>query len=147
VTFWVSRTSASLSCCRRGLSVQSKLSLTLADRARSRLPALAAVDSPTRLDAWTISSKLSGLLLAIVDTGPLYAVADLDDQDHDRCLAVLQRSDLELVVPALVVAEATYLIGTRLGSSAEAQFLRALGVVRSRTGRPYQLLPRLSEVS
>jgi predicted nucleic acid-binding protein len=168
----------------------------LADRARSPLPALAVVDSATRLDAWTRSSKLSGPVLAIVDTGPIYAVADSDDQDHDRCLEVLQRSDLELVVPALVVAEATYLIGTRLGSSAEAQFLRGLaalevespstedwaamaglveryadfplggtdacvaaiadrlgtdvivtldqrhfGVVRSQTGRPYQLLP------
>ena len=65
-------------------------------------------------------------MLAIVDTGPLYAVADADDDDHEECLAVLQRSDLELVVPALVVAEATYLIGTRLGAAAEVAFLRGL---------------------
>lgn len=65
-------------------------------------------------------------MLAIVDTGPLYAVADADDDDHERCLAVLQRHDLELVLPAMVVAEATYLIGSRLGTSAEAAFLRAL---------------------
>lgn len=65
-------------------------------------------------------------MLAIVDTGPLYAVADADDDDHEHCLAVLQRTDLELVVPALVVAEATYLIGRRLGARAEASFLRAL---------------------
>jgi uncharacterized protein len=65
-------------------------------------------------------------VLAIVDTGPLYAVADADDDDHEACLAVLQRADLELVVPALVVAEATYLIGSRLGPAAEATFLRGL---------------------
>lgn len=66
-------------------------------------------------------------MIAIVDTGPLYAVADADDEEHERCRATLERPDLELVIPALVVAEATYLIGTRLGSSAEAVFLRGLG--------------------
>jgi len=65
-------------------------------------------------------------MLAIVDTGPLYAAADADDHDHERSLAVLQRDDLELLVPALVVAEASYLIGSRLGPHAEATFLRAL---------------------
>ena len=65
-------------------------------------------------------------MLAIVDTGPLYAVADADDDDHERCLAVLQRSDVELVVPAMVVAETTYLIGSRLGPAAEAALLRGL---------------------
>lgn len=65
-------------------------------------------------------------MLAIVDTGPLYAVADADDSDHSACLEILQRADLELVVPALVVAEATYLIGSRLGSAAESTFLRSL---------------------
>lgn len=65
-------------------------------------------------------------MLAIVDTGPLYAVADADDDEHEACLSVLERSDLELVVPALVVAEATYLVGRRLGARAEAAFLRGL---------------------
>jgi predicted nucleic acid-binding protein len=65
-------------------------------------------------------------MLAVVDAGPLYAVVDADDQDHARCRAVLERADLELVVPALVVAEATYLIGRRLGASIEAAFARGL---------------------
>jgi uncharacterized protein len=65
-------------------------------------------------------------MLAIVDTGPLYAVADADDDDHELCLEVLERRDLELVIPALVVAEATYLVGTRLGAQAEASFLSGL---------------------
>ena len=65
-------------------------------------------------------------MLAVVDTGPLYAGADVDDLDHDRCAAVLQRPDLELVVPALVVAEVAYLVGSRLGPRIEAAFLRGL---------------------
>ena len=65
-------------------------------------------------------------MLAVVDAGPLYAVADADDDDHEHCLAILERNDLELVIPALVVTEVAYLIGTRLGPSAEATFLRSL---------------------
>jgi uncharacterized protein len=38
----------------------------------------------------------------------------------------LQQPHLELVIPALVVAEATYLVGSRLGPKAEAAFLRGL---------------------
>jgi predicted nucleic acid-binding protein len=68
-------------------------------------------------------------MLAIVDTGPLYAVADEDDDDHLPCLAVMERADLDLVLPAPVVAEATYLIGTRLGARAEAVFLRSLAAL------------------
>lgn len=64
--------------------------------------------------------------LAVVDTGPLYAVADRSERDHARCLVVLGRRDLNLVIPALVVAEAAYLIGSRLGATAEAAFLRGL---------------------
>ena len=66
-------------------------------------------------------------MFAIVDTGPLYAAADADDDDHDRCRDVLEQSEYRLVIPALVVAEATYLTGTLLGAKAEVRFLRALG--------------------
>ena len=65
-------------------------------------------------------------MLAVVDSGPLYAVTDTDDDDHEGSLAVLQRVDLQLVVPALVVAEVTYIVGRRLGPRAEARFLRGL---------------------
>ncbi|HEY5429773.1 MAG TPA: PIN domain-containing protein [Solirubrobacteraceae bacterium] len=68
-------------------------------------------------------------MLAVVDAGPLYATADGDDQDHEACRAVLSRADLRLVIPALVVAEATYFIGRRLGAQAEAVFLRGLGAL------------------
>lgn len=64
--------------------------------------------------------------LAIVDAGPLYAAADADDVDHDACVAALARPDIVPVVAALALAEATYLIGARLGAGAEAAFLRGL---------------------
>jgi predicted nucleic acid-binding protein len=68
-------------------------------------------------------------MIAIVDAGPLYAAVDADDDDHARCVDVLSRPDLELLVPALVVAEVTYLVGRRLGARAESAFLRGLSVL------------------
>jgi len=65
-------------------------------------------------------------MLAVVDAGPLYATADADDQDHEACRNVLARADLRLIIAALAVAEATYFVGRRLGSNAEAAFLRGL---------------------
>jgi predicted nucleic acid-binding protein len=64
--------------------------------------------------------------LAVVDAGPLYAAVDADDVDHKPSLGALSRADLRLVVPALVVAEATYFVGRRLGAPAESVFLRSL---------------------
>jgi uncharacterized protein len=66
-------------------------------------------------------------LIAIVDTGVLYAATDRDDPAHAPCAELVSRSDLDMVVPALVVAEAAYFIGKRLGAKVEAQFLGALG--------------------
>ena len=65
--------------------------------------------------------------LAIVDAGPLYAATDADDEDHRACIATLAREELRLVVPALVVAEATYFVGRRLGARVESAFLRGIG--------------------
>jgi predicted nucleic acid-binding protein len=67
--------------------------------------------------------------LAVVDAGPLYAAADTDDADHVASLAALARPELRLVVPALVIAEATYFVGRRLGPAAEAAFLRGLAAL------------------
>ncbi|MCK6530933.1 hypothetical protein L6R50_26370 [Myxococcota bacterium] len=54
-------------------------------------------------------------MIAIVDTGPLYAAVDADDADHQVCVAALRTPGLRLVVPAMVLAEATYLVGSRAG--------------------------------
>jgi uncharacterized protein len=65
-------------------------------------------------------------MLAVVDAGPLYAAADSSDIDHDASIAALSRGDLRLILPALVIAEATHFVGRRLGPSAEAAFMRGL---------------------
>lgn len=79
-------------------------------------------------------------MLAIVDAGPLYAAIDADDRNHQRSVEVLQRRDLELVIPALVVAEVTYLAGRRLGPTVEAAFLRGLESIQIEAPGPDEWL-------
>jgi uncharacterized protein len=64
--------------------------------------------------------------LAVVDAGPLYAAVDADDDDHLASRVALADPGLRLVIPAMVVAEATYFVGRRLGPRAETAFLRGL---------------------
>jgi predicted nucleic acid-binding protein len=65
-------------------------------------------------------------LIAVVDASPLYAASDESDAYHERCARILQSSELELVVPALVIAEVSYLLNRDFGPSVEAKFLRDL---------------------
>jgi uncharacterized protein len=65
-------------------------------------------------------------MLAVVDTGPLYAALDLDDDDHEASAEALHRPGLRLVIPTLVVAEVSYLAATRLGADVEATFIASL---------------------
>ena len=67
--------------------------------------------------------------IAIVDTSALVAAADRDEPQHASCVEVLGRRDLDLVIPMLVVAEATYLVSRRHGARAEAPFLRGLSAI------------------
>jgi predicted nucleic acid-binding protein len=69
---------------------------------------------------------VSGAMLAVVDTGPLYATLDLDDDDHEVSAGTLRRPDIRLAIPTLVVAEVSYLAATRLGAEAEATFIAGL---------------------
>ncbi len=64
--------------------------------------------------------------IAIVDSGPLIASANTADPQHRPCLAALRSPRYQLVIPALCVAEVTYLLGRREGARAEATFLRGL---------------------
>ena len=68
-------------------------------------------------------------ILAIVDSGPLYAALDAGDAHHRAARDVLERADLQLVIPALVVAEVSHLVQTRLGSHAERGFLAGLAAL------------------
>ena len=55
------------------------------------------------------------------------AVADADDDDHDRCEPLLGSYPAgELMVPTPVIVECSWLIEDRLGPAAEAAFLRSV---------------------
>ncbi|MFC7385032.1 type II toxin-antitoxin system VapC family toxin [Sphaerisporangium rhizosphaerae] len=70
------------------------------------------------------ASSTGGVISAlVVDAGPLYAYVDTDDRHHKECLTLLESHPGPLIVPTLVVAEAAYLISTRLGAEAEVKFL------------------------
>lgn len=65
--------------------------------------------------------------MIVVDTGVLYAVADRDDPDHAISQQLLEeRLPEALLVPTTVITETAWLIESRLGSSAEVAFLRAI---------------------
>jgi predicted nucleic acid-binding protein len=65
-------------------------------------------------------------MLAVVDTGPLYASLDLDDDDHEASVEALSTPGVRLVIPVLAVAEVGYLAATRLGPDVEATFMATL---------------------
>ena len=62
----------------------------------------------------------------IVDTGPFVAAANRNDRDHSACREVFAAASGVLHVPAMVVAEATFMIERSGGPAAEAAFLRSL---------------------
>lgn len=62
----------------------------------------------------------------LTDTGPLYALADEDDEWHDRVRAFLETGRHQLVVPVTVLPEICSLIGTYLGAAAETRFIRSV---------------------
>jgi uncharacterized protein len=64
----------------------------------------------------------------LIDTGPLYALADADDNWHVRTRDFLQKERRSLMVPVTVIPEAAYLIRKRLGVSAEKRFAESLAV-------------------
>jgi len=84
-------------------------------------------------------------LIVVVDSGPLYAAADLDDADHDAVMQLLADDNMHLVIPTMVAAEAAYLIGSRLGSVAEARFLAGLAQMDVEAPAPDDW-PRIAEL-
>ncbi|MCA1732268.1 MAG: PIN domain-containing protein [Acidobacteria bacterium] len=74
--------------------------------------------------------------LAVVDSGPLLAAANKADPDHRACVEALRDPAHRLVIPALCVAEVSYLLGRRSGPETEARFLRALAEFDVRAPAP-----------
>lgn len=74
--------------------------------------------------------------LAVVDAGPLLASLDRRERQHVRCVDVLRRRDLQLVIPTLVVAEVAYLAGRHLGPRVEAGFIRGLAMMEVEAPEP-----------
>jgi uncharacterized protein len=62
-------------------------------------------------------------VVLLLDAGALYAQADRADPHHGDVAEVLQAERGPLIAPALAVAEADYLILTRLGIDVELAFL------------------------
>lgn len=62
----------------------------------------------------------------VVDAGPLYALADRDDDWHLRTVRFLETNHEDLIVPASVVPEAAYLLFTHLGPAAERQLVQSV---------------------
>lgn len=62
----------------------------------------------------------------LVDTGPLYAMADRDDDWHGRVVGFVERSSDELIVPVTVLPEAAYLLAAHLGPEAEQRLVRSV---------------------
>lgn len=54
----------------------------------------------------------------VLDTGPILAMLDRDDPDHIRCVALIDSTREDLVIPAPVLVEVDYwcrkLLGTRV---------------------------------
>jgi predicted nucleic acid-binding protein len=62
----------------------------------------------------------------VADTGPLIAAVDRADRSHGPVVALLNDRSQRVVIPALCVAEACYIIGGKYGPNVEAEFLNGL---------------------
>ena len=82
---------------------------------------------------------------AIVDSGALIAAANAADPAHHACLETLRAPGVHLVIPALCVAEAAYLLQRRAGAQVEARFLRGLESFDVQAPRPEDW-PRIAEL-
>lgn len=65
-------------------------------------------------------------MTVIADTGPLYALIDSSDAWHDRVVKWWLEQARNVVVPATILPEVSYLLQTRIGSAAEHAFIRAV---------------------
>ena len=91
----------------------------------------------------------------LVDTGILYAMADLYDAWHEPVKAFLKNNTDVLVVPTTVLPEICYLLNTHLGKESERKLiasitqgeLRVEGLTNDDFRRSLQLLETYSDVN
>jgi uncharacterized protein len=62
----------------------------------------------------------------LVDTGPLYAAADQDDDWHLRTVRFFENSRDDFLIPVTVLPEATYLLAALLGPEAERKLVQSI---------------------
>ncbi|MBN6035051.1 type II toxin-antitoxin system VapC family toxin [Amycolatopsis sp. 195334CR] len=62
--------------------------------------------------------------MIILDTGPVVAMSNRRDDDHQRCTRLLTTTLEPLVLPEPLITEIGYMLGSRAGAQAEADFLR-----------------------
>jgi len=60
----------------------------------------------------------------VIDTGPIYALIDRDDEDHGRCRSLIEQTSERLVLPSPILPEVDYLVSDRLGPGPMLAFLR-----------------------
>jgi predicted nucleic acid-binding protein len=65
-------------------------------------------------------------LTLLIDAAPIVALADPNEPQRERILAVLRDEPGALVMPAPITAEVDYLLGRRFGHAARSAFVRDL---------------------
>lgn len=95
------------------------------------------------------------MAMTLVDTGILYAMADVDDAWHKPAKAFLEGAKEVLVVPITVLPEVCYLLNTHLGQESERKLissivqgeLRIEGLTNEDFRRSFQLLETYSDMN
>jgi uncharacterized protein len=64
--------------------------------------------------------------MLIVDTGPIVALMNRRDPDHERCAEVLESHSDELLVTPYVLTEACYLVNKYVSPDAEINLVEAV---------------------
>ncbi|MBW8738615.1 MAG: PIN domain-containing protein [Streptomyces turgidiscabies] len=62
--------------------------------------------------------------MIVIDTGPVVAAANRKDDYHRQCVDLLQNFPGPLLLPAPLLTEIGYMLASRAGAKAEADFLR-----------------------
>lgn len=63
----------------------------------------------------------------VLDTGPIVALLDADDPDHERCVAMVEQLDEDLVVPVPVLIEVDYWLLKLFGPAPWRTFAEDVG--------------------